>query len=120
MVGTSCLDKLLAFLRRVPAPVRVGLLVVGYVALGVALNVSVQQLEHATSPDFVARVCEDTGLSAGHLTLEVTESAVMKNDQRARAAFTRLKSLGVNLAHRRLRYRTLLVQPLGSLRRGRA
>ncbi|CAN5908491.1 hypothetical protein BH24DEI2_BH24DEI2_27600 [soil metagenome] len=61
-------------------------------ALGVAVNVSVQQLEHAAFPDFVARVCRETGLEPARLTLEVTESAVMKNDEGARAAFARLKS----------------------------
>ena len=70
----------------------------GCASLGVAVNVSVQQLEHPTFPDYVAKVLSESGLEPACLTLEVTESAIMKNDQRAQTTLARLKKLGVKLA----------------------
>ena len=70
----------------------------GCTQLRVAVNVSVQQLEHPTFPDYVAQVLGESGLAPTCLTLEVTESAIMKNDQRAQAALAPLKKLGVKLA----------------------
>jgi EAL domain-containing protein (putative c-di-GMP-specific phosphodiesterase class I) len=46
----------------------------------------------------VAAVLEESGLPASCLELEVTESMVMRDEDRARRAFTELKKLGVLIA----------------------
>ena len=70
----------------------------GYEQLGVAVNVSVQQLEHPSLPKHVSQALEKSGLEPTCLTLEVTESAVMRNDQTAQTALKHFKELGIKLA----------------------
>jgi diguanylate cyclase (GGDEF)-like protein/PAS domain S-box-containing protein len=64
----------------------------------VAVNVSARQL---TQPDFVnavARALDDSGLAPGQLTLEVTESVLMQDQDAAAATMSALRSLGVPLS----------------------
>ena len=70
----------------------------GFEVPTVAVNLSVKQLERA---DFVAQVeavLSDCALDPTRLELEVTESMLMRDPARARAALTALKSLGTKLA----------------------
>jgi len=62
------------------------------------VNVSVRQLELVDFPDLVRDVLERTGLSAARLTLEVTETTVMRDAELGLAAVDRLRDLGVRLA----------------------
>lgn len=65
----------------------------------IAVNVSAAQLWHTEFEEEVARALEATGLPAGHLVLELTESVFVSDGlPRVRRALTRLKSLGVRLA----------------------
>lgn len=67
-------------------------------AVDISVNVASRQLLH---PDFlqkVAGVLERTGLPAGRLMLEITESAVISDLPRAAEALVRLKALGVAIA----------------------
>jgi diguanylate cyclase (GGDEF)-like protein len=67
-------------------------------ALGISVNVSTRQLEH---PDFVADVAATltrTGLEPGALTLEITETALMRHPDDAAAKLADLKALGVRIA----------------------
>jgi EAL domain-containing protein (putative c-di-GMP-specific phosphodiesterase class I) len=66
--------------------------------LGMSLNVSVHQL---MSPDFaatVATVLSETATPPEDVTLELTESAFIKDGQRALIVLTDLKELGVSIA----------------------
>lgn len=67
-------------------------------SLRMAVNVSALQFER---PGFVAEVrqiLEETGFPPGQLELELTESTVIREYQRARAVFEDLQKLGVLLA----------------------
>ena len=62
-----------------------------------AVNVSIQQLERATLLPAVRRVLEETGVAAGDLELEVTESVIMGDNPRVITALSDLRALGVRL-----------------------
>jgi diguanylate cyclase (GGDEF)-like protein len=64
----------------------------------VSVNVSARQL---AQPDFVndvARALDDSSLAPGQLTLEVTESVLMTDQEAAAATMTALRSLGIPLS----------------------
>ncbi|MBA2450164.1 MAG: bifunctional diguanylate cyclase/phosphodiesterase, partial [Chloroflexi bacterium] len=63
-----------------------------------AVNVSAHQLDRGDLGEVVARTLEETGLPAGYLELELTESAVMEDVGRAIATLEGLKALGVKIA----------------------
>ncbi len=67
-------------------------------SLFMSVNVSGKQVAQA---DFVAQIQQvllETGLDPHHLKLELTESAVMENAERAVSLLKRLKSLGLQLS----------------------
>jgi PAS domain S-box-containing protein len=66
--------------------------------LRIAVNVSVRQLADRAIVDTVASALESSGLAPHRLVLEVTESAVMDNAQRALTHLRALKELGVQIA----------------------
>lgn len=66
--------------------------------LRIAVNLSPLQLHQADLPALVHAVLLDTGLSPQRLELEVTESALFKDYQRALDNLRRLKALGVRIA----------------------
>ena len=63
----------------------------------VAVNLSPLQLEDEDLVARVAALLESLGLGPGQLVLEVTESAVMRTPERARAILGELRGLGVGL-----------------------
>jgi diguanylate cyclase (GGDEF)-like protein len=63
-----------------------------------AVNVSVRQFERSDVPAMVADVLAETGMSAGQLCLEMTESVLMTDTEENLEQLQRLKSLGVTLA----------------------
>lgn len=63
----------------------------------ISVNLSVKQLEHGDVVDVVGRVLKETGLSSLRLELEVTESAIMKNEK-ALDFLDGLRAIGVELA----------------------
>jgi diguanylate cyclase (GGDEF)-like protein len=66
--------------------------------IGMAVNASVRQLER---PDFVSKVHEalvGTGLAPSALTIEITETAVMRDAESMLAVIRGLKALGVRVA----------------------
>ncbi|MCB1168762.1 MAG: GGDEF domain-containing protein [Leptospiraceae bacterium] len=70
----------------------------GYSQTGVSVNVAVQQL---SQKDFAARVGEvlrQTGLPAGSLILEITESELMRRPATTLRMLEELESMGVELA----------------------
>jgi diguanylate cyclase len=67
------------------------------VGLGVAINVSARQLTH---PDFVGHVqaaLADSGIDPGLVTLELTETSLTEDPDRARGSLTALRDLGVRI-----------------------
>lgn len=70
----------------------------GFSALRVAVNLSGRQLEHQDLVRKVAAVLNDTGLPAGLLELEITESVIMRRAEDVISLLDQLKALGVKLA----------------------
>ncbi len=66
--------------------------------LKVAVNLSALQLEQSNLPDIVHGVLFSSGLAPARLELEVTESSLMRNPQRALDVLRRVKALGVTIA----------------------
>jgi EAL domain-containing protein (putative c-di-GMP-specific phosphodiesterase class I) len=79
-------------LHQVAAWSRLGL------ALDVAVNVTTQDLADEALPVVVARLLAETGVDHGSLTLEITESGVMRDVERCLAVLDRLAALGVRLS----------------------
>ncbi len=69
----------------------------GFTLPCISVNLSVKQLEHGDIVEVVGRVLEETGLSSLRLELEVTESAIMKNEK-ALDFLDGLRAIGVELA----------------------
>jgi diguanylate cyclase (GGDEF)-like protein len=68
----------------------------GQAPLAVSVNLSVSQIQTATFVDEVASALERSGLPAGSLILEITETLLMHDLERG--ALARLKELGVQIA----------------------
>jgi diguanylate cyclase (GGDEF)-like protein len=67
-------------------------------AIRVGVNVSTRQLEDPDLLDSVQRALDASGLAARHLTLEITETALMRDAERAAAVLHALKAFGVRVA----------------------
>ena len=64
----------------------------------IAVNVSARQFQHDDLPEQVARALQRHGVDARRFEIELTESAVMDNPQRALDLLGRLAALGVRTA----------------------
>jgi EAL domain-containing protein (putative c-di-GMP-specific phosphodiesterase class I) len=69
----------------------------GFRAIRIAVNVSARQLQKPNWADEVARILAETGQSAAHLELELTESAIMQSDDATVENLSRLSEMGVGL-----------------------
>jgi len=67
-------------------------------SLTVAVNVSAAQLHNVNFPHLVHEVLLQTGLPARRLELEITETALIRDLDRALATLRQLKALGVRIA----------------------
>ena len=63
----------------------------------VAINVSPRQLLRGDLHDVVERALADSGLAPQRLHLELTETAILRDEAQATAVFTRLRALGVGV-----------------------
>ncbi len=79
--------------------------------VGVAVNVSARQLETDQFVGDVRTALARSGLPARALTLEITETALMRNPEQTARRLHAIKELGVRDRDRRLRHRLLLVRP---------
>jgi diguanylate cyclase (GGDEF)-like protein/PAS domain S-box-containing protein len=70
----------------------------GLAPLRVAVNLSARQFAQASLVSEVARVLDAAGLDPELLELEITESMIMEDPQRAIQTLRRLKSMGIALA----------------------
>ncbi len=66
--------------------------------LGVAVNVSAMQLHNPQFTQLVHGILLETGLSPARLELEITETALVRDFNRALATLRQLKALGVRIA----------------------
>jgi diguanylate cyclase (GGDEF)-like protein len=66
--------------------------------LGLTVNLSARQLSEKTLVDEVARTVDRTGLAGQRLTLEITESAIMRDDVDAPALLSRIRALDVQVS----------------------
>ena len=66
--------------------------------LGVAVNISAVQLRAPNLPQLVHEILLQTGLSASRLELEITESALIEDPNRALNTLRQVKALGVRIA----------------------
>lgn len=64
----------------------------------VAVNLSPVQIAHADMPALVHTVLLETGLKPSRLELEITESSIISDKQRAMNALRSIKALGVSIA----------------------
>lgn len=64
----------------------------------IEVNLSARQIDHAGLVDTVAGILAATGVPPANLTLEITESALMKDAAAALTVLRALKELGVTLA----------------------
>ncbi len=66
--------------------------------LGIAVNISRVQLYNGNLPQLIKEILAATGLAPHRLELEVTETALIKDFDRALATLQQIKALGVKLA----------------------
>jgi len=66
--------------------------------LTMSVNVSGRQIQQPGFADEVAAILKDTGLDAGRLTLELTESVLMRDAETTMVTLRALKDLGIRLA----------------------
>jgi len=66
--------------------------------MAISVNVSPRQLMHVNYVRSIETVLEHTGVSPSSIVLEVTESAVMEDLEKARATLNHLRALGFRLA----------------------
>src|SRR5690606_28327574 len=64
----------------------------------VAINVSPMQFIYDDLANLVQRVLNDTGLAPARLELELTESSIFADRDKALAMLTRIKAMGVSIA----------------------
>ena len=64
----------------------------------IAVNLSPVQIAHVDMPALVHTVLLETGLQPGRLELEITESSIIGDKQRALNAMRSIKALGVSIA----------------------
>jgi diguanylate cyclase (GGDEF)-like protein/PAS domain S-box-containing protein len=69
---------------------------VGGLDIRVAVNISVHDLQDPDLPDYVAELVGVTGAAPARLCVEITESALLADPQRARDVLGRLRALGVH------------------------
>jgi len=66
--------------------------------IGVAVNLAVRNLRDGGLPDEIAALLAETGIAARNLTLEITESSIMRDTKRSTRILDELSELGVELA----------------------
>jgi diguanylate cyclase (GGDEF)-like protein len=67
-------------------------------ALRMSVNLSAHQIEEEALRQLVSRALWDTGLDPSDLELEITESALMRDEQVAERTFRALKRIGVGVS----------------------
>jgi diguanylate cyclase (GGDEF)-like protein len=66
--------------------------------IGMSVNVSARQLDTDEFVEHIRDALEDSGLDPGALTLEITETTIMRNAQETARRLAAVKALGVRIA----------------------
>jgi predicted signal transduction protein with EAL and GGDEF domain len=66
--------------------------------LKVAVNLSPREFQQSGLPDLILGILTETGLSPARLEIEVTETAIFADRDRALSILRRLKALGISIA----------------------
>ena len=64
----------------------------------ISVNLSVKQFSQPDLIEQIGEILDSTGLDAGSLMLEITESAIMENGDEANAALSELRKMGIKLS----------------------
>jgi EAL domain-containing protein (putative c-di-GMP-specific phosphodiesterase class I) len=70
----------------------------GLPALSLAINLSARQFNHPDLPAYIKQLLSDNGFPAGQLELEITESVVVQNPERAIRLMKEMKKTGIRFA----------------------
>ena len=70
----------------------------GFSPLSLSVNISPIQFQHPELVSLIASVLEESGFPAEYLILEITESALMANQERSKDLLNQLHKLGVRIA----------------------
>lgn len=70
----------------------------GYTHMPVAINLSPKQFYHPEIVQIIAAVLKDTGLNPNYLELEITETAIMDDANRATSILADIKATGVQIS----------------------
>ncbi|MHC0065441.1 bifunctional diguanylate cyclase/phosphodiesterase [Nostoc sp. UIC 10890] len=64
----------------------------------ISVNLSVKQFSQPDLIEQIGQILHSTGLDAGSLMLEITESAILENGDEANAALSELRKMGIELS----------------------
>ncbi len=95
---TGLIEPITEFVLRTSCEQAVGWDKCGFGDLKVAVNLSARSFAHDNLPQLIQNVLHETGLPAGRLELELTESAIIESPEKCIAILHELKKLGVRLA----------------------
>lgn len=70
----------------------------GYAPFRICVNISTIQLQHPNFVQLVKSILEETGLEAGWLELEVTESILLEETEVLKESLGKLKALGISMS----------------------
>ena len=70
----------------------------GFAPIQMAVNISARQFHDQNLSQTVIRILKESGMTPGHLELELTESSIMQNPEFAAGVLTRWKNLGINIS----------------------
>ena len=70
----------------------------GYEVPRVAINLSVRQFQHKTLLADISRILNETGVEAHCLSLEITESTLALNEEKATRILNQLSAMGIEIA----------------------
>ncbi|MBD0386766.1 MAG: EAL domain-containing protein, partial [Nostoc sp. C3-bin3] len=64
----------------------------------ISVNLSVKQFSQPDLIEQIGEILHSTGLDAGSLMLEITETVIMEKDDEANAALSKLRKMGIELS----------------------
>ena len=71
---------------------------IGLSSLHVSVNLSARQSRDTAFKDMIHRILKETGADPKNITLEITESLFMEEDQRVLAILSEFRTMGINLS----------------------